>query len=220
MNLSLNEKQSGIIILVLHIVGVAGYVVDDLREYFLFLTPFNLTITLLLLFNSFKDFSISSILLLITIYLIGFFSEYLGVNHQLLFGSYTYGSTLGIQLAGVPLMIGFNWILLAIVCSAVVSRYISTRWFAIPLAALLMVGLDFLIEPVAIAFDYWTWTNQTIPLSNYIGWFMVGLMIQIILSFRDLSAVHGISKYIVVAQVIFFASLNGYLLLTENNSEL
>jgi uncharacterized membrane protein len=42
------------------------------------------------------------------------------------------------------------------------------------MAALLMVALDVLIEPVAVALDFWQWENAVIPIQNFVMWFANG----------------------------------------------
>jgi len=41
-----------------------------------------------------------------------------------------------------------------------------------------MVGLDLLIEPVAIRLDFWQWSFNKIPVQNYLGWLVVSLVLQ------------------------------------------
>ena len=47
-------------------------------------------------------------------------------------------------------------------------------------AALVMVGFDLLVEPVAMQIDFWYWRGG-IP-SELWGWFLVGLIIQAVFS--------------------------------------
>jgi putative membrane protein len=88
---------------------------------------------------------------------VGFFVEVVGINTGYLFGQYTYGETLGYKWLDVPLMIGVNWWILTY------STGILARYLPLPaigravVAAVLMVGLDACIEPVAVRFDFWQW---------------------------------------------------------------
>jgi len=100
----------------------------------------------------------------------------------MIFGEYQYGAVLGFQVFEVPLIIGLNWFMLSYAIGAMVNRYVR---IAKPLiAAVLMVILDVIIEPVAVKLDYWSWVGDSIPLQNYLGWFVISLIIQF--SFQQL----------------------------------
>ena len=45
-------------------------------------------------------------------------SEILGVKFGVIFGDYEYGSALGLKIFDVPLLIGANWAILTVSCSA------------------------------------------------------------------------------------------------------
>ena len=47
------------------------------------------------------------------------------------------------------------------------------------MGATLLVLIDVLIEPVAIAEDFWKWEAVQVPLRNYVAWWGIGfLMLQ------------------------------------------
>ena len=78
-----------------------------------------------------------------------FFAEFIGVKTGLLFGDYEYGYVLGLKLFKVPLLIGFLWLTLSLGAKSIAQRFTSLpSQIAYILAALLMVFVDFLIEPV------------------------------------------------------------------------
>ncbi|MCR9250894.1 MAG: carotenoid biosynthesis protein [bacterium] len=211
MKIALNEKRAGIIVLVLHFVGMIGYMIPFTKPYFIMMTPFNLLISAGLIIYLLRPINIAALIAIALIYTIGYTSEYLGVNHNLIFGDYHYGDTLGPKIGGVPLMIGVNWLILSFSFAAIANMLSNSKFLIPVLASLLMVAMDFLIEPVAISFDYWHWANEIIPISNYIGWFGVALIIQILLLRVTLEKIKVISSYIVVGQATFFISLNIYL---------
>ena len=139
--------------------------------------------------------------------MIGYWIEVLGVRTLLVFGDYGYDTTLGIKVLDVPLMIAVNWLLLTYVCGSVCSRLPGQVFYKVMLAAALMVGLDYLIEPVAIAYDFWHWSTVTPPLHNYVGWFFVALGVQSLffgLSFRKNNP---LAASVLVIQSLFFLVL-------------
>ena len=117
------------------------------------------------------------------VYVITFFSEWIGVNYGWLFGSYSYGNSLGFKIGGVPLLIGLNWVLLALVSRQISSKLLSNKWLIILVSAFLMVFIDIIIEPLSGNLDFWYWEMNIIPLSNYRDWFLVAVINQWFLSF-------------------------------------
>lgn len=101
---------------------------------------------------------------------VSFWAEWLGVHTGLLFGNYGYGDALGIKFLEIPLVIGLNWVaVVAGACS--ISERIATRpWVRVLLAAALATGYDWIMEPVAVKLDYWSWAGAAIPLFNYLCW--------------------------------------------------
>jgi putative membrane protein len=191
----------------IYLVGVVGHLFIDLKPLFLWLTPFNLVLTLFifLLLNAIKvkDFIVISI-----IFLIGFFVEVIGVKTGILFGSYQYGESLGFKWLEVPLVIGLNWVLLNLAGFGLTHKYIKNVILKSAIASLLIVWLDVLIEPVAIQIDYWSWAGDIIPFQNYLMWFGVSFVIQLLINYSNLKINFKSSLLIILLQVLFFTILN------------
>lgn len=98
--------------------------------------------------------------------------EVLGVATGAVFGAYRYGPVLGWHLAAVPPVIGFNWVLVVWGVHAGLRRWLPDlpAGIRIAAAALLCVGFDVLLEPVAVRLNYWVWDGGAIPLQNYLAW--------------------------------------------------
>ena len=139
-------------------------------------------------------------------FFIGFLTEYLGVNYGLLFGTYSYGDNLGFKIWGVPLMICVNWALLTFITadlSRIIHENIIVRSF---LGGLLMMILDVIMEVSAPRFDYWQFENNTIPLKNYIAWFIIGSVAHFFYNQITLKTNMKLSIHIFVAITFFFFS--------------
>ena len=124
------------------------------------------------------------------------------------FGNYSYGPVLGFQLFEVPLLIGVNWLLLVYVCGEIFHNRIKNDFLAAGLGSLLMVLLDVLIEPVAVKLDFWSWENEVIPLSNFIGWFGIAFIILLIYRKLTFDKSNVLSLYLLINLAIFFLLLN------------
>lgn len=141
------------------------------------LTPFNLLLTTGLLLAWHRDWSAPFLWFAAACLLTGYWVEVAGVHTGLIFGQYQYGPVLGLKWLDVPLMIGVNWLLLVYSASVLVGRLPLPRWAQAPVAALLMVGIDVLIEPVAMRYDFWSWQGDVVPLQNYAAWYVVSLFL-------------------------------------------
>jgi uncharacterized membrane protein len=196
-------------LIIIYIVGICGIAFTNSNQQLLFLqlTPLNLIVTIgfTLLFHPSwsKKFILSGLMVL----LFGFFVEVIGVKTGWIFGNYWYGTTLGLQLIEVPVLIGVNWFLLVYIISAVFNKTKNIFLFA-GIAAAVMTLLDVFIEPVAIKLDFWQWQNNVIPLQNYIAWYLISFLL--FLFFRKVNGAirNRIAIIVLAIQFLFFAILN------------
>ena len=197
------------IIWLVHISGFLGMLFYDL-VFFAGFTSVNLFLMSIILFLNFKLSSRREILSILSIFLIGMITESLGVNYGLIFGDYEYGNNLGFKLFGVPFLIGINWIILTAISANTASFLTKNKsiLLTIILGALLMLAMDFVMEPVAPKLDMWRFENLIVPSSNYIGWLIIGLFTQTIynLLFREKEIIVSINLY--TAFFLFFSFLN------------
>lgn len=209
MNFKPNEIQAGLFILILHLVGVVGYLTPALNPYFLILTPLNLLLTGVIVTYFHKQKKMGGEIILLIVFMLGVIFEILGVKTGLLFGEYEYGDTLGFKVLDVPLIIGMNWLVLGYAFGAIVKRFLKvSKIFSIVIAASAMVLLDVMIEPIAIRYDYWSWQLGEVPLLNYLGWFMIALLVQFLLQKLELQKLYKLCLLIIVSQMIFFLVLS------------
>ena len=191
-------------ITIIHIAGIIG--IRFLPEFFL-KTTFVAILIPLCLYLYRANLQKKEWLTIFLVYIITFFSEWIGVNYGWLFGSYSYGNSLGFKIGGVPLLIGLNWVLLALVSRQISSKLLSNKWSVIFVSAILMVLIDVIIEPLSGNLDFWYWEMSTIPLSNYRDWFLVAVLNQWLLSFvKTNNKMFFWSLGHVGVLVIFFAS--------------
>lgn len=187
-----------------HFSGLLGILFIN-RELFLETTPVNLFITIVLLFVNLPDVNKGVLVAAAVAFVVGMGVELLGVNYGLIFGQYVYGDNLGVKIGGVPLLIGANWVMLTFITGAVGAVFFKkSTAVAAAVGALLMVLLDLVIEPVAPKFDYWEFANETAPLSNYIGWFLVAFPIQWIYQKYSTQKDTVFSFHLVLIQFLFF----------------
>lgn len=198
-----------IIVMILHLVGAIGTIIPSSSSFFIQLTPINLVITSIILLLGETHISGRLLFVLITTVLIGLGIEAIGVATGWPFGLYTYGSVLGPKLYEVPLVIGINWFLLSY-CFYNLSKTISGNLvLRSAIASAMMVVMDFIIEPVAVKLEYWQWLSLEIPVQNYLAWFIISFVIQIIMnSLIKLNRLNPIALTIVLSQLFYFCLIS------------
>jgi putative membrane protein len=195
------------IIWLFHICGMIGISYGN-KEFFLAFTPINLFISFVLLFINQLQLEKSELNAALIIFFIGMVSEILGVNYGLIFGDYVYLDNLGFKVLGVPVLIGVNWIILTFITGSMSSYVIKNKHIAALTGAILMILLDLIIEPVAPLLGFWIFDLPTVPLQNYIGWFVIGLTTQYIYHFNIERKEHSFSINLLLVNAVFFAFLN------------
>jgi bisanhydrobacterioruberin hydratase len=197
------------LVVLFYAVGYFGFIHSSYVPLFKQLIPFHLLLMLGLLVWSHEDKNRHFWIFLITTYVAGFVVELLGVNTGAIFGEYTYGPTLGLQFADIPLIIGVNWILVIFSTGSLVKEfYIKNQIIRSLVGASLVTFLDVLIEPVAIKYEYWNWAELEVPFQNYVGWFFFSfgmLRFFYLMEFRKRNLV---AVVLFVTQFVFFLALN------------
>lgn len=197
-----------LVLVILHVVGLVGISISQTRDLVLSLSPINLFIGfLLLLVSEIKNRRLLLIFIVIA-FVVGFGSELIGVHTGILFGNYSYGANLGIKLLEVPLIIGINWAVLAITSASLTENLTENKSVKVLLNTLLMVFFDFIMEPVAMKSDFWSWHNDEIPFYNYVCWFFVALLLQVIYLFFFKIKSNIVYKSLFIIQLVFFTLLN------------
>ncbi|MFE3756717.1 carotenoid biosynthesis protein [Nocardia tengchongensis] len=125
---------------------------------------------------------------------IGLVAEVLGTATGFPFGSYDYASgRLGPELLGVPLVVPLAWtggLYPVWVVAGLLGRSAAGR---VSLTAAGAVGWDLFLDPQMVADGQWVWRSPIaglpglaqIPVSNYLGWFAVVLVMAGLLEFWD-----------------------------------
>lgn len=185
-NLNRRERTATAIVVFNHLMGLAGLNIPAMQLNFEHVSWINLAITFILIIacHRYSTHRISKesefkklVQFSVTTFFIGMTVETIGWKTGFPFGSYFYTDVMGPRVLGVPVIIGINWILLSYAC-AQWMREISSISVRVVAASLLMVMTDFLLEGFAIRHHYWVWETGYPPISNFLGWFATGVLIQ------------------------------------------
>lgn len=188
---------------VFHIAAIIG-VSLGYQDWFIPKTPLNLSISLVLFIWAFPIDSVNKYSAFAIFFIGGFFAEWLGVNYGILFGDYAYGNNFGIKIGGVPLLIGAYWALLTFVTGAIIAHFTKSGWLQVIGGATLMVLLDYFMEHLAPIFDFWTFAGNIAPLENYVTWFAIALLFQLILFLFKIKGDTKLSFHYYGIQLLFF----------------
>ena len=193
---------------IFYLVGIIGIAVSPYSSFFVGLSFFHLLLSFGILLLGRKKYSAPFWLFILMSFLIGMVVEWIGVNTGLLFGSYAYGTVLGPKFLGVPLIIGINWAMLSIVSAALLATLRLHFWLEVFASALLMVFLDFLMEPVAMKLGYWSWKGGLIPTYNYVCWLFTAFVIHILYRKWKLNEANNVAVALFIYMTLFFTILN------------
>lgn len=208
MNLDFNKKVSIIIIWLFHLSGLLGLLYID-KNLFASLTPLNLFISTTLLFVNQTNATRMKFFIVFTIFFVGMIAEILGVQYGLIFGNYEYGNNLGLKLLGVPILIGFNWVVLTVICGSISSKiFKKSKVLSIIFGVILMLLIDLTLEPIAPVLDYWEFSGSKAPLQNYIGWGITSLITQTLYQYFYKTKEFIFSVNLFIAQFLFFLGFN------------
>jgi len=195
------------IIGLLHFVGIIG-LLSPFQEYFRLLTPFNLIMSAILLWANHRERNLEILFYSVLIFMFGFLIELLGVWSGVIFGQYTYGATLGPKLFNVPIIIGLNWLLVMYCIACLTDSLKIPVVLKIIAGATLAVAVDWLIEPVAMHFDFWSWKDNVVPFQNYVSWFITSAIMQGAYHLLRVKAENKLALPYHFTQLFFFLILN------------
>lgn len=203
------ERNTLLILTAFYAVGVAGFWFEPTRGIMLKLIPFTIlgTLILALLYLPSKNRALKLAILAAT-GIAGFFVEYAGTSTGIIFGAYQYGPTLGPGWQSVPFLIGLNWLSLILYTSGIRPFANSSVPLQAAFAAALMTAYDVLLEPVAIQYHFWHWNEGAIPFRNYVAWFLISLIFQLVYRYTVPFSKNRVITYIFWVQAAFFALLN------------
>ena len=205
----LDEKElRNFSIFIVWLINISGFfgILSDQKEFFLSSSPYVLTLTLFLLIVN-NSINKKFLIRLFLIFLLGFTVEIIGVNFSIFFGEYRYGNNLGIKIFDVPIVIGFNWVLLIILTGNFAHKiFPKSIMLRVLNGSIMMILLDLLIEISAPKLDYWEFAVNPVPLSNYLWWFIFSILFHFIYQ-SNIKKEYVVSTNILVIHFLFFGLL-------------
>lgn len=192
-------------LILVYVSGSIGFVVNP--SFFSPFTPYTLFLTCFVFLIHSPLVDKKFIVAFFSIAFLGFIIEVVGVKTGLIFGKYSYGNGLGCKLLNVPLVISINWAMLICAGIIVVSRIFANKTTVLIVAALLVTGIDLVIEQVAPKLDFWQFEGGLPGLQNYLSWIAVAFFTSYFFYPTIIKGHRKVSLIILILQIIFFTSL-------------
>ena len=203
---------SVILLLIFYGVGLVNVLIGN--DSIMRLSYLNLIISTLVLFANHKSWNGRILFNLILVGIFGYTIEVIGVHTGVLFGEYAYGDALGFKVFEVPLVLALNWIILSYITLKFGIHLFKSNLVSVIFASAVMTALDFLIEPIAVRYDFWMWfdhgleTPNSIPIQNYIAWFVFAIILNSLLVSDLRKSTNKFWPYLLITMTVFFVTLN------------
>ncbi len=196
-----------------YLVGLLLFCIPFTRSLFILLIPASLLLVIGIAFYFHRNWTTTTIGWFLFIIISSFLLEMMGISTGKVFGHYRYGSGLGWQIAGTPPLIGINWLFLVYASNGLAGRITSHVWSKIPLAATIMIFYDLVVEMVAPAMQMWRFTTPYPPASNFIAWFLAGLVYHTGFAIFRINSQNHIAGMLFLIQMLFFICIILYQLI-------
>ncbi|MFO8087418.1 MAG: carotenoid biosynthesis protein, partial [Bacteroidales bacterium] len=116
--------------------------------------------------------------------------------------------TLGPKLMETPLIIGVNWLMLVYMVFAITQKMNMNFFTQVISGTFMLLMYDFLLEPVAIQLDFWSWGGTGIPVQNYLAWIVISAVFIGIWRAMKVKIENSVASGLFIIQLVFFLLLN------------
>jgi len=162
-----------------NIIGAYQYWMELLSGYVL------ITVSLWAIYEHLKNTAnqnlTSHIIYFLLVIIFTWLIEFVGVQIGFPFGEYSYTGKLKPLLFGVPMSIGFAWVASMLASYGFLNIFGMTGKYNYLINAILtgffMMVFDLALEPAAIKQSFWSWGGGSVPLENYLSWFIIGSIV-------------------------------------------
>jgi putative membrane protein len=195
-------------LILLALVVIGGLLYDKTDELFKALTPFTMILSAIIYLWHHKKYQAPFWIFATVADAVGMLVHMVGVNTGYPFGTFTYGPNLGIKLLHTPLAIGIIWFMLVYSAGVITARLGMIKLLKALTGALLIVPVVWLMEPAAMKLDLWHWEGGTVPLQNYLAWFVISFVLLVFFHLSRFKKSNKIAPVAYVTILLFLAALN------------
>ena len=194
--------------ILIYAVGVAGLQIPQTEKFFILLIPFALMISFItiLLFHKSLN-SANTRLVFFIIFLLSFLVEVARISTTAIFGDLTFGKGLGFKLFATPALIGIYWVMLVYCSASIMEKFKVPTYLKILSSSLLILMYDLVLEQIAPFFDMWHWNNDSVPLLNYLVWFVLAVCFHTLVKWKKVKTENPLAPAIFICQFLFFLGI-------------
>lgn len=203
--MKLNENSAILFLLIAYVIGMYS----SSYPQFAFLEQYSADIVnicggLLVLFYVYKKNTRKPVLPTIGgLYGLSFFTEVFGSQTGMFFESRELLDGVLFNFRDVPVEIGLQWVVMAMGATSF-AQVFTKSWKMPVVAASMLTGFDFLLEPGSQLLNYWDWSGGNFALHDYAAWFGLSFAMSGILKWVGLSLNSLILRVFFVVQILFF----------------
>jgi putative membrane protein len=75
---------------------------------------------------------------------------------------------------------------------------------------LLATLFDWFLEPAAVKLGYWTWLQGSIPIFNYVCWFIISALLMLVFQQSGFKKVNQFAVNLLFIQILFFFAIRTF----------
>jgi bisanhydrobacterioruberin hydratase len=186
------EKNRLLILLIISLVVLLSaiflFLLDFKNHYSIISMFFMILICLPTYYYFIKYHKKNAFFVIIIISIFSMLIESIGILTGFPYGFFNYTNKLGPKLFVIPFSLSFGFVPLVIGSWFIVETFkIKNLLNKILLGALILIIYDLVIDPGAVALNFWEWEINGIyygiPISNYFGWLFTGFLSMFIFYF-------------------------------------
>ncbi|PKL66692.1 MAG: carotenoid biosynthesis protein [Methanobacteriales archaeon HGW-Methanobacteriales-1] len=126
-----------------------------------------------------------SLILIITLSIYAFTIETLAIITGFPYSNFQYTELIGFKILGyTPYTVPFAYVPLFIGCFYLASLKSINKWKIIILSTLMVLAADLILDPAAVALNFWSYQSPGffygVPLMNFMGWILTGFLSSLI----------------------------------------
>lgn len=206
-------------LILFYVIGLIGLNLHSVQAVFKYIIPFNILALCILVLISHKGWNTRMVLFSISVFLLGYGVELLGIKTGVIFGEYQYVKYMGPKVYGVPLLIGLNWLLMVYSTGNMVNLGWKDGGIMQKslLGAFWMTFTDLFLENFAVSNEMWEWLNPDggIPLQNFVAWFYISFIFQLGFHYLFPNLKNRFAAFVSVLLLLFFLAYVSWPVLTD-----
>lgn len=201
-------KHVSIFFVIFYMIGAIGLIVPFSYPLFVKLTFWALLLSNVGLFIFHESYRPKQEFLFFAgLFLTGFIIEAVGVNTGIIFGEYHYGDALGLILFNTPLLIGLNWLFLSYSSVSISESLFAETKLQLLISPTILLIFDVVLEQLAPQMNMWNWANSSVPVKNYIAWWVIGFVFTGMFKLFKINTHNPLALVLFLSQFLFFTVL-------------